>query len=79
MLRPGFVQATTLAALVVAIALATTTPFVRAMNFTEADLASEESMWVLYERWCMHYTVVCNFSEKTQRFNVFKENACLIH
>ncbi|CAL5049518.1 unnamed protein product [Urochloa decumbens] len=67
-----------MATLLMAITLATT-PVESAMNFTEDDLTSEESMWALYERWCMHYMVVRDLGEKTQRFNVFKENARLIH
>ncbi|KAF8687378.1 hypothetical protein HU200_043067 [Digitaria exilis] len=49
------------------------------MDFTEHDLASEDSMWTLYERWCTHYEVVRDPGEKARRFIVFKENARLIH
>ncbi|KAF8687379.1 hypothetical protein HU200_043068 [Digitaria exilis] len=49
-----------------------------AIDFTEHDLASEQSMWELYERWCEHYKVVRDPGEKARRFIVFKENARLI-
>nr|XP_034591883.1 ervatamin-B-like [Setaria viridis]TKW23099.1 hypothetical protein SEVIR_4G271500v2 [Setaria viridis] len=69
-----------MAALVVAIVLATTLIATRAVHFTEDDLASEASMWALYERWCAHYNVARDVvGEKTWRFNVFKENARVIH
>ncbi|OEL30033.1 Thiol protease SEN102 [Dichanthelium oligosanthes] len=62
---------------VVAIALAASSP--STMDFTEHDLASEESMWALYELWCAHYKVEHDLGEKARRFSVFKENARLIH
>ncbi|CAN6206898.1 unnamed protein product [Urochloa humidicola] len=77
MARAALVHAMTMAAALVVVLA--TTPLASSMNFTEDDLASEESMWAMYERWCTHYMVVRNLSEKTQRFNVFKENARLIH
>lgn len=74
------VLATTMAAavLVVAIGLATA-PAVSAMDFTEKDLASEEAVWALYERWRGQHTVARDLGEKARRFNVFKENVRLIH
>lgn len=68
------VRATTMATLVLAIALATVA-VASAIDFTEKDLASEESLWALYERWSVEYKVVRDLSEKTRRFDVFKENA----
>nr|CAB3471206.1 unnamed protein product [Digitaria exilis] len=62
-----------------AIALLATALAVSAMGFTENDLASEDSMWALYERWCTHYKVACDPAKKAQRFTVFKENARIIH
>lgn len=47
--------------------------------FTEKDLASEESLWDLYERWRSHHTVSRDLNEKRKRFNVFKENVRFIH
>ncbi|KAI4978821.1 hypothetical protein ZWY2020_015574 [Hordeum vulgare] len=49
------------------------------MDITDRDLASKESLWALYERWCKHYDVGHNLSDKAQRFKVFKENARMIH
>ncbi|CDP13261.1 unnamed protein product [Coffea canephora] len=49
------------------------------MEITERDLASEESLWDLYERWRSHHTVSRDLSEKRKRFNVFKANVHHIH
>ncbi|KAM3317492.1 hypothetical protein ACQJBY_035278 [Aegilops geniculata] len=49
------------------------------MDITDRDLASEESLWALYERWCKHHNVGYELSDKAQRFKVFKENARMIH
>ncbi|KAF8658749.1 hypothetical protein HU200_059235 [Digitaria exilis] len=65
--------------LVVGITLLAITPAASTMDFTEHDLASEDSMWALYEHWCTHYEVVRDPGEKARRFIVFKENARLIH
>ena len=43
------------------------------------DLASEERLWDLYERWRSHHTVSRDLKEKHQRFNVFKANAKHVH
>ncbi|KAJ6798868.1 thiol protease SEN102-like [Iris pallida] len=51
----------------------------RSIPFNEKDLASEESLWSLYERWRSHHTVSRDLNEKNKRFNVFKENAKFIH
>ncbi|KAF5746529.1 hypothetical protein HS088_TW06G00700 [Tripterygium wilfordii] len=48
-------------------------------DYHEKDLASEESLWSLYERWRSHHTVSRSLSEKQKRFNVFKENLKHIH
>uniref|UniRef100_A0ACD6AH47 Uncharacterized protein n=1 Tax=Avena sativa TaxID=4498 RepID=A0ACD6AH47_AVESA len=50
-----------------------------ALDFGEKDLASEESLWALYERWRAQHTVSRNLGEKARRFNVFKANVRLIH
>jgi KDEL-tailed cysteine endopeptidase len=49
------------------------------MNFTQDDVASEESIKALYDRWLGHYTIAREPGEKTRRFNVFKQKARLIH
>ncbi|XP_042407471.1 thiol protease SEN102-like [Zingiber officinale] len=46
---------------------------------TDKDLASEENLWDLYERWRSHHTVARDLEDKQRRFNVFKENAKYIH
>ncbi|PIA30343.1 hypothetical protein AQUCO_05600048v1 [Aquilegia coerulea] len=53
--------------------------FVESFDFHEKDLASEESLWNLYERWRSHHTVARDLNEKHRRFNVFKENVNYIH
>lgn len=46
---------------------------------TDKDLASEENLWDLYERWRSHHTVARDLEDKERRFNVFKENVKYIH
>lgn len=48
-------------------------------DFHEKDLASEESLWDLYERWRSHHTVTQSLDEKYNRFNVFKANVMHVH
>lgn len=45
-------------------------------SFTNEDLASEDSMWALYERWVAHHkdVVVRDHGEMTRRFPTFKNN-----
>ncbi|XP_047068730.1 ervatamin-B-like isoform X1 [Lolium rigidum] len=50
-----------------------------AMDFSDKDLASEDSLWALYERWRAEHTVSRNLGEKASRFDVFKKNVRLIH
>ncbi|KAL5229635.1 hypothetical protein ABZP36_028411 [Zizania latifolia] len=50
-----------------------------AMELSDRDLASEEALWKLYERWRGKHTVARDLGEKARRFNVFKENVRLIH
>ncbi|KAM0824355.1 hypothetical protein ACQ4PT_070252 [Festuca glaucescens] len=69
---------TTVAALVLLLLAAAPAPAI-ALDFSEKDLASEESLWALYERWRAQHTVSRNLGEKARRFNVFKENVRLIH
>lgn len=49
------------------------------IDFTEKDLATDESLWDLYERWRSHHTVSRDLGEKRKRFNVFKYNVNYIH
>nr|CAA40073.1 endopeptidase (EP-C1) [Phaseolus vulgaris] len=48
-------------------------------DFHDKDLASEESLWDLYERWRSHHTVSRSLGEKHKRFNVFKANLMHVH
>ncbi|KAF8753114.1 hypothetical protein HU200_011768 [Digitaria exilis] len=50
-----------------------------ALDFGADDLASEDALWDLYERWRGVHAVARDLTEKSRRFNVFKENARLIH
>ncbi|KAK1408701.1 hypothetical protein QVD17_40698 [Tagetes erecta] len=52
---------------------------VNCIDFTEKDLATDESLWDLYERWRSHHTVSRDLGEKQKRFNVFKYNVNHIH
>ncbi|KAF7082401.1 hypothetical protein CFC21_086279 [Triticum aestivum] len=65
--------------LLVAIVLAAITLGALGMDIKDKDLASEDSLRALYERWCEHYRVARDLDDKTRRFNVFKENARMIH
>ncbi|XP_038971985.1 thiol protease SEN102-like [Phoenix dactylifera] len=51
--------------------------FVHGVPFDDRDLATEESLWNLYERWRSHHTVSRDLEH--ERFNVFKENVKFIH
>ncbi|WOL01410.1 hypothetical protein Cni_G10126 [Canna indica] len=42
--------------------------------FNEVDLASDENLWALYERWQSHHGVPRSPDEKRMRFDVFKVN-----
>ncbi|KAJ0989435.1 hypothetical protein J5N97_007791 [Dioscorea zingiberensis] len=61
------------------VALALLLGLSQSIPFDEKDLASEESLWNLYERWRSHHTVARDLGEKHRRFNVFKENVRYIH
>ncbi|CAL5000279.1 unnamed protein product [Urochloa decumbens] len=50
-----------------------------AIEFGADDLASEDALWALYERWRGVHAVARDLGDKARRFNVFKENARLIH
>ncbi|KAG2678687.1 hypothetical protein I3843_11G013100 [Carya illinoinensis] len=62
-----------------ALLLALVLVVVEGFDFHEKDLASEESLWDLYERWRSHHTVSTSLGEKHKRFNVFKENVMHVH
>nr|AAD10337.1 cysteine proteinase precursor [Hordeum vulgare] len=69
-----------LSAVVVALALAPAPAL--GVPLTEKDLASEESLRGLYERWRSHYTVSrrgLGADAGERRFNVFKQNARYVH
>ncbi|KQK03509.1 thiol protease SEN102 [Brachypodium distachyon] len=68
-----------MAGALVLLLLATSPAPASAMDFGESDLASEESLWALYERWRARHTVSRDLAEKSRRFNVFRENARLVH
>ncbi|CAM0880564.1 unnamed protein product [Alopecurus aequalis] len=44
-------------------------------HYDEKDLASEESMWALYERWCSFFKVARSHDEMRRRFALFKWKA----
>ncbi|XP_066323163.1 cysteine endopeptidase RepA-like [Miscanthus floridulus] len=45
------------------------------LQFTTDDLASDASLWELYERWGARYNVARDPAEKLRRFQTFKETA----
>lgn len=47
----------------------------KAMEFSGADLASENATRALYHRWSARYSVVREASDKARRFNIFRNNA----
>ncbi|KAK7281988.1 hypothetical protein RIF29_10419 [Crotalaria pallida] len=63
----------------VALSLALVFAITESFDLHENDLASEESLWDLYERWRSHHTVSRSLNEKHKRFNVFKANVMHIH
>ncbi|CAI0425868.1 unnamed protein product [Linum tenue] len=63
----------------VAISVALLLGLARSFEYRAEDLASEEKLWDLYERWRSHHTVSRSLTEKQTRFNVFKENVKHIH
>ncbi|KAL6182541.1 PREDICTED: vignain [Fragaria vesca subsp. vesca] len=65
--------------LVAALSLALVIGVAESFDYLERDLASEDSLWDLYERWRSHHTVSRSLDEKHKRFNVFKENVKHVH
>ncbi|CAO2207565.1 unnamed protein product [Urochloa humidicola] len=67
-----------LAAALLLLLMASSAP-AAAMEFGAEDLASEDALWALYERWRGVHAVARDLGDKARRFNVFKENVRLIH
>ncbi|MQL70158.1 hypothetical protein Taro_002438 [Colocasia esculenta] len=68
-----------LLATVLALALALSTA-VEGFHFDEKDLATEKSLWDLYDRWQNHHTMrTRDVLEKLKPFDVFKDNVRYIH
>ncbi|GAB4829277.1 hypothetical protein Ancab_018945 [Ancistrocladus abbreviatus] len=65
--------------LLVALSLALILGVAKSIEFDEDDLASEESLWDLYERWTTNHSISRHPKEKKERFNVFKANVHHIH
>ncbi|KAM6562388.1 hypothetical protein CsatB_022386 [Cannabis sativa] len=63
----------------IALSLAVLFELAQSFEFHEKDLASEESLWDLYERWRSQHTVSRDLKEKHQRFNVFNANVKHVH
>lgn len=64
---------------IILVALALAFSLVRCIPFDDEDLATEESLWNLYERWRSHHTVSRDLDGKYERFDVFVENVKFIH
>ncbi|RLN04251.1 cysteine proteinase EP-B 2-like [Panicum miliaceum] len=65
--------------LLVALVVAAAAALCRAMEFDEKDLATDEALWDLYERWQAHHRVHRHHGEKGRRFGTFKGNVHFIH
>ncbi|CAL4946040.1 unnamed protein product [Urochloa decumbens] len=65
--------------LLVALVVASAAALCLAIPFDEKDLASDEALWDLYERWQAHHHVRRHHGEKGRRFGTFKENVHFIH
>ncbi|KAF8005878.1 hypothetical protein BT93_K0225 [Corymbia citriodora subsp. variegata] len=63
----------------VALALVSILRIAESFDFHERELASEDSLWDLYERWRSHHTVSRSLDDKHKRFNVFKHNVMHVH
>ncbi|RWW67300.1 hypothetical protein BHE74_00025272 [Ensete ventricosum] len=73
----GFFSFTTMgrAFLFAAVLVASAFAMATSMPITGDDIASEEKLWDLYERWQSHHGVSRSVDEKRIRFDIFKENA----
>ncbi|KAK7291579.1 hypothetical protein RIF29_06840 [Crotalaria pallida] len=65
--------------LFIVLSLALVLGVAESIDFHEKDLASEQSLWDLYERWRSQHTVSRSLEEKQKRFNVFKANVMHVH
>jgi hypothetical protein len=45
------------------------------IDFGEEDLALEEALWALYQRWSAEYKVQRDAGEKLRLFDIFKKRA----
>lgn len=63
----------------IALSLALLLVLAKCIDFKEEDLASEERLWELYEKWRSQHTASRDLNEKHKRFNVFKENVKHVH
>ena len=77
--RVVVVVAAAAVAVAVVVLLGAAAPAASAMEFGDKDVASEEALWELYERWRGQHRVARDLGEKARRFNVFKDNVRLIH
>jgi KDEL-tailed cysteine endopeptidase len=48
-------------------------------QFEEEDMATEEAMSALYQRWAAHHRVARNVAETARRFDIFKDKVRRIH
>jgi KDEL-tailed cysteine endopeptidase len=62
------------AALLAAVLPASALALANAVDFGEEDLASEETLWALHERWRGRHGVACDLGDKAFRFNMFHHN-----
>lgn len=51
----------------------------QSFDYNENDIASEENLWNLYERWRSYHRISRDLSDKNRRFNVFKANLEHVH
>ncbi|XP_048132928.1 vignain-like [Rhodamnia argentea] len=52
---------------------------VESFEFSEKDLASQQSLWDLYQRWRSHHTGSRDLEDRRKRFDTFKDNAKYVH
>ncbi|PAN05503.1 hypothetical protein PAHAL_1G234300 [Panicum hallii] len=49
------------------------------LQIHEDDLASDEALWSLYERWCKVFNQERDSDEMARRFQTFKDNVLLVY
>lgn len=64
---------------IVPLAITLVLGLVESFEFSEADLASEQSLWDLYQRWRSHHTSSRDLEDQRKRFVAFKDNAKYVH